>query len=73
MKKCPKCKDTPYCLTELWNGHTIEFTITDGEISQDGVQEVGFPCGVIANCKCGHFWRLRGITQITDIAEWEEK
>lgn len=40
----------------------------DGTPDPEGILCEGEPTGVvIAECACGHSWRLRGVSQITDL------
>jgi hypothetical protein len=60
----------PDSYTELWEGHSIEFSVDAlGNPEDNGVLVEGAPYAVEAICRCGHRWRLRGVTQITDIKE----
>ena len=69
-RKCPRCKQEPNCYLELWKGHSISFNVNDlGMIENEGYMEPGYPYCVVAECKCGHSWRLRGVLQITDLRE----
>lgn len=70
MRKCPKCKSPPIFFTEVWKNSTIQFEVTDGKIEEVGYKEPGEPYCVEATCSCGHRWRLRGVTQITDLVEY---
>ena len=67
QKRCPKCKQAPVYYTELWKDTVIEFDIVDGEISEQGICNPGQPYGVEALCRCGHKWKLKGVSQIGDI------
>lgn len=73
MKKilCPKCRSQADYLTEIWAGHGIEFHFDkNGEIEEKGNIEPGQPDHVLAKCSCCcHEWKLRGVTQITELRE----
>jgi|GEM_PF-2637978 len=69
IRKCPKCRQTPYKYTEFWKDHTIEFDVEQGFISDEGYMEPGVPCYVQAECWCGYKWRLRNVIQIEDLRE----
>jgi hypothetical protein len=64
---CPKCRKEPIQLVEHWTGHIIEFSVKNGMVDQEGNKEMGDPDHVVAVCGCGHTWRVRGISQITEI------
>lgn len=68
---CPKCKNTPTYLMEVWNNGTIIFD-TDENGLWDGNDGIIEPPSTISHVEgfcsyCGHLWRLRGVTQIIDI------
>ena len=66
--KCPKCKKSELVLSELWMNHSVRFIYDNGEIIVDGNLEPGDPYRVEAFCEnCGHSWKLRNVTQVTDI------
>ncbi|MDR2782553.1 MAG: hypothetical protein LBB48_01690 [Treponema sp.] len=64
--KCSKCGGAPSFYKEIWSGAVMMF---DAETFESyGNEDYGDPYCVQAICgKCGHIWRIRGITQITDI------
>jgi hypothetical protein len=64
--KCPKCGNRPIRYVEFWKDHTISFE-TDGITLEDPNCDPGDPYKVHAHCLCGHEWRLKKITQITEI------
>jgi hypothetical protein len=70
MRKCPKCKSKNLQLIELWT-HSITWDQTEeagGLTSTEGDLNPGDPYRVDALCKqCNYAWRLRGVTQITDL------
>ena len=64
---CPKCKSSDLILTELWKNHSIQWHL-NGETLGKGNAEPEDPYRVEAFCnECNHEWRLRGVTQITDV------
>lgn len=64
---CPKCKSSDLILTELWINHSIQWHL-NGETLGKGNAEPGDPYKVKAFCnECNHEWRLRGVTQISDV------
>ena len=65
--KCPKCRSIPESFMEFWKNHTISFGVTDGKVDEMGYLDVGEPDYVEANCTCGHYWKLKGISQITEV------
>ena len=67
VRKCPKCKSTPESYTEMWTNHAINFDAKCGVPDEIGYLSDGHPYCVYANCECGHSWRLRGVSQITDL------
>lgn len=67
---CPKCKSSDLTLTELWKNHSVQFYYKNGEIVGKGNLEPGDPYKVEAFCNdCSHEWRLKGITQISDVSQ----
>ena len=72
LRKCPKCRRLPIIYLEMWAGHSIEFAAVDGVPEKEGNLEAGSPTHVIAECGCGHMWRLRGVLQITDVVDTTE-
>jgi hypothetical protein len=71
MITCPKCKSNgdKINLVEHWSDHVIEFEQNqDGTINPYGYLRDGSPYKVVAECfNCRHRWRLRGISQITNL------
>lgn len=66
--KCPKCYQSPTGYDEIWAGHWIQFGAdASGAPSAKGELMEGQPVGVKAVCGCGHVWRLRGVTCVTDL------
>ena len=67
--KCPLCKKSQLSrITEVWNGQTIEFNVSNGRISETGNVEPGDPVRLIASCDaCDHEWILKGVFQISQI------
>jgi len=69
-RKCPKCKRLPTYYTEFFKDHSIGyFTDIDGEVygEQTVSMHPGDPYCVYAHCECGYKWKLKGISQITDV------
>ena len=65
--RCPRCRKRPTTYTEIWDG-TIQFDVDEHGVPEEkGNLEWGKPCSVEAECKCGHAWKLRGVTQITEL------
>ena len=74
IPRCSKCNKPPSSYTELWNGHSIEFLVDEnGLIEEDGNLEPGDPCCVFAECDCGHSWKLRGVSQITQLSNYQQE
>lgn len=67
--KCPKCKSIDLELVEVWNGATVSWQQTNGQIDRAyGNLEPGDPCKVEGRCKkCQHEWTVRGASQISDV------
>ena len=66
---CPKCKGTDLHLKEVWTGHYVNFDYKNGIILGKGNLECGDPYKVVAFCNnCYHEWRLKGITQISEVS-----
>lgn len=73
VRKCPKCGGKqPDYYVELWTDHAVYFYAdASGRPEKEGSLTEGEPHYVDAVCKCGHRWRLRGISQITELREAE--
>ncbi len=71
IPRCPKCGGLPGEYQEVWNGHGLSFDAdAKGRPEQVGYTYEGSPDHVLACCaKCGHGWRLKGVTQITEVQE----
>lgn len=70
IPKCPRCGGRPGAYLEFWTACTVEFLVTAaGAPQKDGNVCPGVPAGrVDATCDgCGHRWRLRGVSQITEL------
>ena len=67
--KCPRCKSEEIELIEIWNGSSISFMLEGMMVDlNDGYKAYGYPVRVEAKCTdCEHQWKLRNITQITDL------
>ena len=69
-RTCPKCRGPIAYYTEVWNSFAIEFEAVGGIPEKKGTTIIGDPAWVEATCSlCLHHWRLRGITQITELRE----
>jgi hypothetical protein len=65
---CPKCRKSNLTLTEVWRGHSTEFNYLNGKINNNRANEVGNPYKVMATCnECNYYWKLKGVTQVTDL------
>jgi hypothetical protein len=65
--KCPYCRGEPSYYIEHWEGLSIVFDA--GSFDSYGTLDPGNPYRVSAVCAdCGRVWRLRGVSQVTDIA-----
>lgn len=77
MVKCPKCKSegSNIVLVEIWDGAALIFNQRDdGLIETEGwTSNKSNPTSVNGNCKCGHKWKIRGVTQIIDIPGYINK
>jgi len=66
--RCPACRKTPIKYVEFHSSYITFSADKDGKPDIDsGIGEAGLPEGVKAKCECGHYWVLRGISQITDL------
>ena len=67
--KCPRCKSSDLCITELWKGHSIKWVQVNGEIERkNGNIDPGDPYKIFCECSnCSHVWTVRGASQITDV------
>lgn len=67
MRRCPKCKGAPSSYTEVWENY-LEFNAVNGIPEEEGYLHPGHATSVKAHCsKCGHNWKLKMITQITEL------
>ena len=70
---CPKCKSKKLILYEMFIGHV---SYKQSEIGVDWINHKplkSHPCYVTAECEdCKYMWRLRGITQLTSLFEFED-
>jgi hypothetical protein len=65
--KCPRCRKKPISYIELWKNR-LSFGVEDSGSPEDiGYLDSGYPYAVVADCSCGHQWKLRGIKQITEV------
>ena len=71
-RKCPKCRNNVMGYQEVfeqvidWDADQNGFpSMTDENCS--AIESGGNPVCVFGWCLCGHKWRVRGVTQITDI------
>lgn len=65
--KCPKCNKNPDHYNEYWSGEIWQFDVNNGVVNKSGYTTPADPIYVLAVCKCGNEWRVKGISQITDI------
>lgn len=68
---CPKCGHHPTSYTEASEAFTTFQANDNGAPETEGNHHHGLITGVTANCACGNRWRLRGITQITDVPGYD--
>jgi hypothetical protein len=64
--RCPRCGAAPTSLIEHVTVYTT-FQCEDGARCAEGDHSEGDITMVRAVCACDHRWRLRGVTQITDL------
>lgn len=68
--RCPACGSFPNHYDEIWIGHSIQFAADlKGRPAKEGYMGEGSPFKVIATCRCGRSWKLRGVTQITELQQ----
>lgn len=68
IPRCPICRSLPGEYREIWNGHGLSFDVDEnGKPDDEGYTFEGSPVRVLASCKCGHCWTIRGVTQITEV------
>lgn len=68
--RCPKCRSMPDSFKEIWNYSGITWSVSSEGLPEKvtGHDLGGDPAGVEATCgKCGHFWKIRNVSQITDL------
>lgn len=70
---CPKCRCSTILLKEIWTGLDMQFEQVNGVLNCQGYGsgDHGNPFKVEAFCMgCRHEWTLRGVTQISDFAQY---
>ncbi|MCK4544888.1 hypothetical protein KAU43_05065 [candidate division WOR-3 bacterium] len=68
-RRCPKCRKYPDSIHEIFEA-TITYDIgKHGLIDKESSLgfDQGLPCGVMAECSCGHRWKLNEIEQIDEL------
>jgi hypothetical protein len=66
--RCPKCRKAPRQIVEYIVGASVFDVLEDGAVRDgEGIHEPGGYFKVEAKCGCGHRWRLKGVTQVTDL------
>jgi hypothetical protein len=75
IPKCPDCGNEPISYHEILDGFSTTFDVSprSGFLEVEGYHEMGFPVHVLAECDCGKTWRLRGVTQITEVKKVYEE
>ncbi len=72
VPRCPRCRKPPVRYVEWWDGFTMSFDTRAGVPESEGYKHDGYPSGkVVAECACGHEWRVRGVSQVTQLAGYE--
>jgi hypothetical protein len=64
---CPKCHKFPAFYRESIACYADFDVDADGWPSNEGIHGEGDYFKVEAYCSCGHTWRIKGATQITDV------
>jgi hypothetical protein len=71
--RCPACDAFPDHYREIWTGHGITFAADEkGRPAREGILFEGNPYKVIAVCRCGKRWKLRGVKQIVELQQQPE-
>lgn len=71
--RCPSCGAFPDRYREIWEGHGISFPADEaGRPAKEGYLFEGGPYKVIAVCRCGKRWTLRGVSQIVELEQQPE-
>ena len=66
--KCPKCRKRQVRLLSEHYATSYEFEVEGNQRQVNGTGlESADITHVSAQCECGNIWRLRGITQVTDL------
>lgn len=66
--KCPSCKQQGVRLLREFGTVSQIFMVRDSWRDADGdIGEVSGGGGVQACCRCGHEWKLKGVSQIDDL------
>lgn len=71
--KCPKCRSRDLSLIEVGEV-SLTWHVENGRFDrEEGWRDYGGALHMAASCKgCGHYWRLRGVLQITDVCVEDE-
>ena len=65
--RCPKCRSGSFDLIEVIDAMTA-WKVINGRLNrEDGIHEFGNPTNVRAECSCGHRWKVRGATTVTQV------
>ncbi len=63
--RCPACGAFPDRYEEVWSRHGIQFPADErGRPAKEGLLYEGDPVKVVAVCRCGKEWTVRGVRQI---------
>lgn len=65
--RCPKCRNLPKSYTETSEAFQVFEANADGVPDPEGYNSHGDIVRIVAACACGHKWRPRGISQVTQI------
>lgn len=70
--RCPRCGTAELSIVEKSDAFTTFDQDADGRIVPAGFNSHGLITGLSARCgPCKHHWRVRGASQITDVAGYE--
>ena len=65
--RCPKCRSRSFELIEVIDASTA-WRVVNGRLNrEDGFHEFGNPICVLAECSCGHHWKVRRATTVIQV------
>ena len=73
--RCPKCnkQKTVHTIIEIWSADSLEYDLVEDKLYGKCRKDEGYssmtsqPIGLEAKCRCGHKWKIREVTSISDL------